>query len=128
MFYGIDWTVTRSGSVLKFVRCEQCNHDYAYWMHRKIEHSSFSVLGLDNRGASGRAGNEAATRLRQSLLNSCDPVPCPECGHFQDAMVLRSRRIRLVWLWNIAIALIPLSVFAPVAVRAFSDPTLPTGT
>jgi hypothetical protein len=98
MFYGVDWTVTRSGSVLKFVRCEQCNHEYAYWMHRKIQHSSFSVLGLDNRGAANRADREAQTRLQRSLSNYCDPVPCPECGHYQSEMIDRVRRTRAMWL------------------------------
>jgi hypothetical protein len=119
MYYGTDWTVTRSGTVLKFVRCEQCNHDYAYWMHRKIEHSSFSALGLDNRGAVSRAAREANDRLDRALRKSCDPVPCPECGHYQEAMVARARRIRLIGLWNFGIALIPLSLGAGLLAGSF---------
>src|SRR5687768_14080881 len=113
IYVGTEWTVTRSGSVLKFVKCEQCNHDFAYWMRRKLESSSFSVLGLDNRGAVNRATEEAEYCLRRSLRRSCDPVPCPECGHYQPDMVEQIRRNRLEWLWIIAIVLIPSSCSRP---------------
>lgn len=114
MFLGTDWTATRAASVVKFVRCEQCNHDYAYRMRRQIESSSFSVLGLDNSAAASRAAEDAERRVLRVLENSCDPVPCPECGLYQAAMVPRSRRIRLVWLWKFGITLIPLSIPAAI--------------
>jgi hypothetical protein len=98
MFFGIDYTTTASGAVLKFVQCEECGDGYAYWMSRQIKASQFSPFALDNRDAAQGSRREARKRLRAALANSCDPVPCPHCGWYQEAMVLRLRKIRFKWV------------------------------
>ncbi len=111
---GVDWTATASGKVIKFVQCEQCSHEYGYILTRNIDVSTFSVLGLDNKASAKRSQSEASRRLRKALKNSCDPVPCPECGWYQPGMIERARRIRLKWMRQVAIALVPLSILSPI--------------
>jgi hypothetical protein len=111
MFLGIDYTTTASGAVLKFVQCEDCGKGYAYWMSRRIRASQFSPLALTNRGSAEGARTKAEDRLRESLKNSCDPVPCPHCGKYQEAMVLRLRRIRFKWVTKFCIGLFLASLW-----------------
>src|SRR5262245_28452231 len=48
---GVDYTSTVTGSVLKQVRCEQCNLEYLYEMTRSARGEGTSLLFLDNEGA-----------------------------------------------------------------------------
>ncbi len=111
MFFGIDYTTTAAGTVLRFVRCEECAGAYAYRMTRKVTASQFSPYALNNRGASEGSQTEAADRLDAALANSCDPVPCPHCGRYQKAMVLRLRRIRFKWFTKLSILLLLAPLF-----------------
>jgi hypothetical protein len=109
MFYGIDYTTTVNGSVIKFVHCEECEHEYVYEMARRISRSAFSVLGVHNQEAADRSHRHAETALEKSLRESCDPVPCPQCGHYQQAMVDRIRKTRLKWMKTAALYLMALA-------------------
>jgi len=111
MFLGIDYTATASGAVIKFVKCEECGGGYAYHMARRIKASQFSPIALDNRGAAEGSRRAATQRLRAALANSCDPVPCPHCGWYQAAMVLRLRRIRFKWVTQLSILLFLAPLF-----------------
>jgi hypothetical protein len=113
--YGIDYTVTLSGSVLKVLRCEQCGTEYGYQMTRSAQGGGTSLLFLDNQGAQDRAAQAASARLVAKLENSCDPVPCPQCGWYQAEMIPRVRRLRYRWLQNTGIALFPISAFLVMA-------------
>jgi len=112
MYLGTDFTATAAGSVIKRVTCAQCNHEYCYEMARKVTGKSFSALGLANQHSASAAEVRAAERLARSLANSCDPVPCPECGHYQPAMVERLRRTRFPWVGNACVLLFLFPLFA----------------
>src|SRR5205807_3593511 len=84
---GTECTVNARGSVLMMVRCNRCQHVYAYELVRSEPGGSFSFLSLDNTGAAERATVIAQVALRRALEKGCDPVPCPECGTYQPNMV-----------------------------------------
>jgi hypothetical protein len=120
MYLGTDYTATASGSVVKIVCCEACDHEYAYGMSRRISSSTFSVLGLDGNDAAASSQQDARQRLRRALKKGCDPVPCPQCGWYQKAMILRLRKIRLRWVTNLVLALILSPIFiTPIAALIF---------
>ncbi len=111
MFLGLDFTTTASGTVIKFVECEECRDGYAYRMARQIKASEFSPFALDNRRAAQGSHRSATERLRAALAKSCDPIPCPHCGWYQEAMVLRLRRIRFKWATQLCILLFLAPLF-----------------
>lgn len=98
MYWGDDYTTTREGLAVKGVCCEKCGYEYVYLMSRSVSRSGFSFLGLENDVAIAASEHRSEIALENSLRNGCDSVPCPECGHYQEAMVRRIRRIRLQWM------------------------------
>jgi hypothetical protein len=100
---------TAQGSTYVCVRCEQCAHNYAYLMKRKIQINSYGPIGLGMNPS-------AAEELNHALSKSCDPAPCPECGWYQAEMVERWKRLRYRWMGKTAQALIPLSILSVVVV------------
>jgi hypothetical protein len=98
---------TRSGSVTKAVRCENCTLSYEYEMRRTV-----TLRGEATRDALAR---EAEWRLQKQLAQECDLVPCPSCGWYQQHMVERMRRqaLRHVPGW-----VVPLVIVTAVSITA----------
>lgn len=115
-FFGVDYTTTVTGSIIRLVRCEQCNYEYAYQMNRKIKGRALSPYAVNTNQAAALSERRAQKRLEYALRNSCDPVPCPACGWYQRDMIQRLKKLRLRWIPKLAIAMIPLSVFVFVIV------------
>ena len=110
-FLGFTWYYSK-GSIIKFLRCEQCGKAYAYEMLRGADGENFRLANM---------------RLRSKLERSCDPVPCPDCGWYQQQMVHRLREKHLAWLQFLAQALVPISigvlvVFMSIAVDLSGNP------
>jgi hypothetical protein len=120
MYFGTDYTATRSGVVVKFVQCVECDCGYAYEMERTIQASAFSPLGLSGKASARAATEDAVRRLDRALRESCDPVPCPRCGWYQSNMVKRVRQIRLRWVKSTAFALFPLSILSALFALDFA--------
>jgi hypothetical protein len=78
-----NWVV-RSGAVVKEVRCEDCGGEYVYLMKRTA-----SSGGFNSKETSARM---ADLRLEPILKKEFDVVPCPSCGWYQEAMVLRAKQ------------------------------------
>jgi hypothetical protein len=98
---------TLTGRVPKFVACEQCAFEYVYLLEKTaVGEDVTNVLFL--AGADKRASADAEARLRQALEASCEVVPCPACGHVQEHMVQRARKLRHRWM-------VPAAVFILVA-------------
>jgi len=110
--YGVDYTTTVEGSVVKLVCCEQCQLEYVYQMTRKAEGSGSNLLFLDSEGAKDRAQSGAMAALSKKLYWSCDPVPCPACGWYQEHMVARARYLQYRWPLRLALVLLPLGALA----------------
>jgi hypothetical protein len=103
-------SVTVSGSVIKQVKCEKCQCDYAYEMFgqntrtadNSLGHAAVAggligaVIAVAVTAASGgtsedRLRAQAQANLDRSLAKRCEPVPCPACGWYQAEMVRESR-------------------------------------
>jgi hypothetical protein len=103
---GIDYTAQVTGSTLKVVQCEKCQANYAYVMTRTSTGHGRSILFLDNAGAQDRARQRAEDNLNYRLENACDPVPCPDCGWFQEEMLPKARKTLCQWMQTTGIALL----------------------
>src|SRR5688572_20468934 len=98
----MEYTATVSGSVPKFVRCEQCGFEYVYELTRRASGQGTSFLFLDNEGAESAAHAAAHQALVAKLEDAIDPVPCLGCGHYQADMVALLRRRYLRWMTRFA--------------------------
>ena len=90
--------------VTKHVLCEKCRCRFDYQMTRRAH-----GLAADGSSSGQKAARERAQRkLDKIAAREEDPVACPECGHFQQAMIRTVRRHHLGWLQKAAIVLIPI--------------------
>jgi hypothetical protein len=106
------YTAKVGAQVARTVTCEECGLEYVYVMTRSAEGEGSSVLFLDMAGAQSSAEQKANELLRHKLQTSCDPVPCPSCGRYQEHMIPRARWHRNRWMLKTGLALFPLSVIA----------------
>jgi hypothetical protein len=119
--YALDYAAILKGHAPKLVRCEKCQFEYVYLLSRRAKGEATSFLFLDNKGARERAQSRAADRLSQKLEQSCDPVPCPECGWLQAEMIARARHLRYSWMGMTARVLCPIAalfVFVVILITA----------
>jgi hypothetical protein len=110
--YGMDYTSTASGAVLKRVVCEHCQAEYAYTLERSAIGEGTSLLFIDNEGAAQRASSRAEQELQRKLERGIDVVPCPACGWIQKNMIPRVRREYRRWMLYAA----GLLIFIPLLV------------
>jgi hypothetical protein len=103
LYFGRTYTAAISGTAIKEVRCEECSETYFYKMVRRGEGQGTSPYYLNNAGAERRAQKGAQTQLEKLLRKGVDPVPCPDCGWFQENMVREVRRRRLRWMIWVAV-------------------------
>jgi hypothetical protein len=93
--------------VLKTVHCESCHAEYVYRLERTRTGSGTSdVLFFDAAGATERATQEAHKKLRHSLQDGVDLVPCPACGWYQQDMVCEGKERRYGWMVVLGLVLI----------------------
>jgi hypothetical protein len=112
MFWN-NHTSTASGSVAKYVCCEQCSVEFGYILHRQRTGHAVSLFFLDETGAASRARQRAESGLRRALESGVDPCSCPKCDHLQKNMVREAGRRYLGWM-SFGSALVAL-VLAPAA-------------
>ncbi|MBN9520549.1 hypothetical protein J0H58_18825 [bacterium] len=96
---GVRYTTTATGEVAKFVTCKKCGHGYGYWMRRVGTGSNTSWFLIGRDSAQGRSGREAEGELAERLRTEHDPVPCPECGHYQKKMIEPAREEKYGWVF-----------------------------
>lgn len=89
----VERVAKRTLSAIQAVRCERCRQPYFYEVIRTAAGRASSFLGLDKLGTLDQAERQAESNVRDALVTAHDPVPCPACGHVQDAAVddIRSR-------------------------------------
>jgi hypothetical protein len=99
-----DYTASRVGTILKFVRCEKCSTEFEYMMIREATGHGTTLYNFDEEGAADRANRRADANLRSALSKEIEPVECPKCGCFQTDMVAEARRRYLKYLgWRFAV-------------------------
>ena len=77
------------GAVWKLVTCEQCQQRYAYLLELEATGEDLDLLFLDGAGSAARAQANAESNLVQKSRNVVLPVPCPNCGYYQQDMAHR---------------------------------------
>jgi hypothetical protein len=95
---GLRSNAAVSGATVKQVVCESCGTEYVYAAERRGGGTSVSFLFLDNEGARERSQRNAVKALEKHLDEAVDPVPCPNCSHYQAAMVAELKKKHVVWL------------------------------
>jgi hypothetical protein len=115
---GVNYTSIGRDTAIKQVKCEQCDSEYVYQMTRSAQGSGLSLFFADNEGAQERAAQRAQEAVREKLLTSCDPVPCPACGWYQQYMVPRARYLRYKWMGTAALSA-PLVAIILMVVAGF---------
>jgi hypothetical protein len=107
--------VTRSGSVLKTVRCENCTLCYEYEMRRTVK-----LEGLDSEEVLAKRAEQT---LWRKLADESDPIPCPACGWYQRHMVEQARRdaARHVPAW-VGWLVVVTALLSTCAVLSAADP------
>jgi hypothetical protein len=78
--------ITLQGAVWKLVRCRSCSENYAYQFEVEATGEGENLLFLDGAAAAERALTMAEERFARKSQNTVLPVPCPNCGCYQDEM------------------------------------------
>jgi len=84
---GAKTTAAAEGATLKVVSCEHCHQNYAYRLELRAIGVDHNLLFLDSEGSARRAQAQAEQNLLKMCRNVVRPVPCPNCGFYQDDMV-----------------------------------------
>jgi hypothetical protein len=96
---------TEQGTTVKEVTCEGCGSEYVYQLRRAVHGRVTTFLVRDDKAAT----THALAGLDRLLQTDFDPVPCPQCGWYQRAMVSRLKQLRTRGLWTPTIVLLPLA-------------------
>jgi len=108
IYVGKTFNATATGTVIKEVNCEKCALRFYYELARVAAGEADAPYYMGQGSAEERAQRRAQQNLAGKLQVDCEVVPCPQCGHVQQAMVrfLRGRMYRtlrvLTWVLPIA--------------------------
>src|SRR5579885_181956 len=84
---GVKRVAAVRGAVWKIVSCAQCEQRYAYLLMLEATGEDHDLLFLDAEDSAKRARAKAEQNLSKMSRNVVLPVPCPNCGFYQDDMV-----------------------------------------
>jgi hypothetical protein len=110
---------TVQGAVWKRVSCERCQQPYAYLLELEARGEDHDLLFLDSAGSAERARQQAEQNLAEKSRNVVLPVPCPNCGFYQEEMAQRLKeeasinRLQITGLAMALLSLIPLAFGVP---------------
>jgi hypothetical protein len=88
---GARRVATAQGSVLKVVSCEQCRETYGYLVDLEATGEDLDLFFLEGEASAERARQNAEENLASKSERCLLAVPCPNCGHYQEAMVNRMK-------------------------------------
>jgi hypothetical protein len=105
---------TIKGGTWKFVICEKCQRPYAYLLEFEATGQGHSTLFLDAEGAAEQARQQAIENYEAQSRNRVLPVPCPQCGCYQQDMVALLKDKGSINAPQVIGAVIVLASFAPL--------------
>lgn len=117
---GAKWVAEARGEVWKLVSCMHCREPYAYILSLEATGEAHDLLFLDGEGSKEEARTKAEENLREKGGNYVLPVPCPNCGSYQDEMVRQLKAEAGINRLQVAGGVITLLAFIPLA---FGIPT-----
>jgi hypothetical protein len=112
---GVKHVSAVQGAFWKLVFCEHCQQKFAYLLELEATGEDHDLLFLDGKGSAERARENAEQNLAQKGRNCMLPVPCPNCGVYQDEMAAQLKeeawinRFQIVGLVVVLLAFIPLA-------------------
>lgn len=104
VYDGVNYTATVKGSTPVAVRCEKCGHKYYYLLVCTAVGRGQAPYGLGAEAAKERARAAAERQLRRMLETEIVPVPCPQCGWYQEEMIPQLKAPRLRWMRFVGIS------------------------
>jgi hypothetical protein len=87
-----------TASIWRPVSCEHCKGDFAYLMTRSGQGYARSGVFVDYDVAREGARGGAEVSLEQKMEEDFDPVPCPDCGKYQEYMFRALRERKFKWM------------------------------
>jgi len=118
---GVKRVAAAQGAVWKVVSCARCQQRYAYLLELEATGEDHDLLFLDGHGSAERARAQAEQNLLQKGRNVVLPVPCPNCGFYQDDMSRKLKeevsinRLQIAGLVIAVLSLVPLAFSIPYA-------------
>ena len=103
------------GAVWKLVDCEYCEERYAYLLELEATGQDHDLLFLDGAGSAARALVQAEQNLLKKSQNVVLPVPCPNCGSYQNDMAQLLKDNASINSLQIVGGVITLLSFVPLA-------------
>jgi hypothetical protein len=116
---GVRRVAAVQGAVWKFVSCAHCQERFAYLMELEATGEDLDLLFLDGEGSAERARIHAEQNFLQKSCNVVLPVPCPNCGFYQDDMsqILKDEKsvnsLQIVGCVITVLSLVPLILDIP---------------
>jgi hypothetical protein len=89
---GVHRIVSLQGAVIKVVDCEYCKSQFGFRLDLEARGGDHDLLFLDPAGSKDRALQQAKENLEARSRNLIVPVPCPQCGMYQEAMGAAAKR------------------------------------
>jgi hypothetical protein len=114
---GVTRVAVIHGTVWKFVSCAHCQQRYAYLLELEATGEDHDLLFLDAEGSAERARAKAEQNILQKCRNVVLPVPCPNCGFYQDDMSRKLKEDASINSFQIAGVVIVGLSFVPLAFR-----------
>jgi hypothetical protein len=112
---GTRYVAAVRGAVWKFVSCAHCQQRYAYLLELEATGEDHDLLFLDAEGSAQRAQAQAEQHLLQKSRNCVLPVPCPNCGFYQEEMAQQLKEEAWTNPAQVAGAVIGLLSLLPLA-------------
>jgi hypothetical protein len=112
---GTKYVAAVHGAVWKFVSCAHCRQGYAYLLELEATGEDHDLLFLDGEGSAERARAQAEQHFLQKSRNCVLPVPCPNCGSYQDEMSRQLKEEAQINPLQIAGAVLALLALVPLA-------------
>jgi hypothetical protein len=103
------------GALWKVVSCDHCQQRFAYLLELEATGEDHDLLFLDGEGSAERARARAEQNLLQKSQTCVLPVPCPNCGFYQDDMARLLKEQAWINPFQAAGAVIAVLSFLPLA-------------
>ena len=81
---GTKNSVVAHGVVWKMVHCTHCGERYACQVQLAAVGRDVNLLFIDSAGSAERAKTQALEHLSHQARNAVVPIPCPNCGNYQE--------------------------------------------
>jgi hypothetical protein len=112
---GAQHIATARGSAWKLVSCEHCQQRYAYLLDLEAIGEAHDLLFLNEKDAAERARMHAEHNLLQKTRNCVRPIPCPNCGFYQEEMSRQLKEEAWINRFQVVGAVLAVLSFIPLA-------------